>query len=94
MGYTNWDKWQPQNSGDKNECEPEDDCQPSCPNETLAECCDEDGNCFDGDDDWCCNGKFFCSYDGSKYAQAKGGVLCSGDGNIFYITKFMLKRDR
>jgi len=42
----------------------------------MAECCDVDGSCTDGDDDYCCNGVFYCSNDSLEYAQALGGILC------------------
>jgi hypothetical protein len=29
---------------------------PICSDGSTADCCDSDGNCFDGDDDWCCYG--------------------------------------
>ncbi|GMH51216.1 hypothetical protein TrLO_g3583 [Triparma laevis f. longispina] len=46
-------------------------------------CCDEDGDCEDGSDAWCCDGGYFyCSnnerefegYDG--YAEYMGGIIC------------------
>jgi len=50
---------------------------PICPGGTTqATCCDVDNSCTDGDDDWCCNGTFYCSNDSAEYAQAEGGILC------------------
>jgi hypothetical protein len=54
---------------------------PTCPKAlggatVAAKCCDSDGSCTDGDDDWCCGEKFFCSNNGAAYAAAKGGVYC------------------
>jgi len=50
---------------------------PICPDFTPAICSDGDGSCTDGDDDWNCDGAFYCSNDGADYAADKGGVLCS-----------------
>ena len=52
----------------------------TCPSGENAACCDTDGSCVDGDDDWCCNGNFYCSNDGVEYANNKGGILC-GSGS-------------
>ena len=46
----------------------------------AAYCCDKDGSCSDGDDEFCCiddNGdeEFYCSND-QEHAQSIGGVLC------------------
>jgi hypothetical protein len=60
---------------------------PPCPNGDIAVCCDADGSCFDGDDDWCCddhtnqhNTEFYCSFDGTQHAHehaaAMGSALC------------------
>jgi hypothetical protein len=43
----------------------------------AASCCDSDGSCTDGSDDWCCNGVFHCSNNGMWYAVEKGGISCS-----------------
>jgi len=40
------------------------------------ECCDADGSCYDDDDDWCCDGLFYCSSNGAAYAAGMGGVEC------------------
>ena len=52
---------------------------PTCPRGELAECCDGDESCSDGDDDWCCDAVFYCSNDGVDYAKEKGGILCPGN---------------
>jgi len=49
---------------------------PTCPSGVAAACCDVDGSCTDGTDEWCCDGTFHCSNDGYAYAVAKGGSLC------------------
>jgi len=41
-----------------------------------ATCCDVDGSCMDGTDDWCCGEDYYCSNDGEEYAEAMGGMLC------------------
>lgn len=46
---------------------------------TIPFCCDVDGNCADGDDDWCCGSSFYCSNDGEPYASERGGVVCPSD---------------
>ena len=45
-------------------------------NVSTYTCCDEDGSCTDGDDDYCCNGVYYCSTDGAAYAGNSGGILC------------------
>ena len=45
-------------------------------NGVTPTCCDGDGTCDDGDDDYCCGGDFYCSNDGEDYARGMGGVLC------------------
>ena len=49
-----------------------------CPNadDGYAWCCDVDGSCDDGDDDYCCGSEFYCSNDGVEYAQGMGGIVC------------------
>ena len=50
---------------------------PTCPTTgATADCCDVDNSCVDGDDDWCCAGQFYCSNDGTAYAESMGGILC------------------
>lgn len=44
----------------------------------MATCCDVDGDCFNGGDDWCCDDSFYCSNDGEQYAIDQGGILCPG----------------
>jgi len=39
-------------------------------------CCDVDGSCYDGNDDWCCNDIPYCSNDGAEYAEAEGIIEC------------------
>mmetsp|Transcript_116386 Transcript_116386/g.370246 ORF Transcript_116386/g.370246 Transcript_116386/m.370246 type:complete len:229 (-) Transcript_116386:54-740(-) len=46
------------------------------PQQAMPECCDGDGSCDDGDDDYCCGEKFYCSNDGADYAAGMGGILC------------------
>ena len=48
----------------------------STPMPNPPTCCDGDGSCTDGDDDYCCGGEFFCSHDGAEYAASRGGILC------------------
>ena len=44
----------------------------------YATCCDNDGSCSDGDDDFCCgdDNTFYCSNNGQDYAEWQGGVTC------------------
>ena len=43
----------------------------------LASCCDPDGLCYgDGTDDWCCGETYYCSNNGRKHAELKGGIEC------------------
>ena len=42
----------------------------------LSECCDDDGSCEDGDDDWCCGDDYLCSNDSKEWAASMGGKLC------------------
>ena len=65
---------------------------PICPevtygSTTLAQCCDVDESCNNGDDDWCCNNSFYCSNDGVEYAKDQGGILCpeTDYNNIYYV---------
>ena len=50
---------------------------PMCPNTCKpAVCCDSDGSCVDGDDDWCCDEIFYCSNNIGDYADKKDGIRC------------------
>ena len=62
---------------------------PICPDGSKAVCKDKDKNCFDGDDDWYCNGYFYCSNDSKSYAKEEGGILCS---EINKKSNFMKKK--
>ena len=62
---------------------------PICPDGSKAVCEDDDKNCFDGDDDWYCNGYFYCSNDSKSYAKEEGGILCS---EINKKSNFMKKK--
>jgi hypothetical protein len=46
-------------------------------------CCDADGDCADGDDDWCFgegdSEHYFCSRNSAAYAASMGGVYCPAD---------------
>ncbi|KAK3277010.1 hypothetical protein CYMTET_14957 [Cymbomonas tetramitiformis] len=48
---------------------------PACPSGGQATCCDPDGDCIFLDDEWCCDGNFFCSTNQQR-ARAKGGRTC------------------
>ena len=62
-------------SDNKNKENFSDKVTPICDDRSPANCCDGDGSCFDGDDDWCCGKEnvFFCSNDGREYAEGQGG---------------------
>ena len=46
----------------------------------IGECCDVDGFCYgDGSDAWCCDGRYFCTYDGPVKAAERGGIECPID---------------
>ena len=53
------------------------------PDDGYAHCCDVDGSCTDGDDDYCCGVEFYCSNDGTEYAEENGGILCPS--NCFFV---------
>ncbi|KAK3243863.1 hypothetical protein CYMTET_46505 [Cymbomonas tetramitiformis] len=44
---------------------------------TYATCCDSDGDCDDGDADWCCDGLFFCTTN-ELAASTNGDRFCAG----------------
>ena len=50
---------------------------PICPGDgSDATCCDVDGSCTDGNDDWCCDGgTFYCSNNGQNYDVVMGRIL-------------------
>ncbi|KAK3262635.1 hypothetical protein CYMTET_28519 [Cymbomonas tetramitiformis] len=51
-----------------------------------TECCDEDGDCADGDDAYCCNGELFCSnnvFPDLEDLMDSFAIPCPGDWGAF-----------
>ena len=61
-------------------CDAEESTFPVCPDGEDCFCIDVDESCDDGDDDWGYIGEgwiFYCSYDGTFYAEMMGGINCA-----------------
>ena len=68
-------------------CDAEESTFPVCPDGEECFCIDVDESCDDGDDDWGYIGEgwiFYCSYDGTFYAEMMGGINCA-DSDLGFV---------